>query len=280
MSETRCPDCGEKYPRFRIPTSFRQALRGGQTCKNCGCEIDKSGNKITDIKDPKSLNKSSPILPTVEWTIPQIKAWLDQENIDYTSKMGKLELLELCDRKSFPNSNGSLIKYIKLIPESLFYFTIAIFPIYHTIGLYYVQKIKNALSILGDQNELALFEGLNDSFFISALYLTLFSLFLTYFRKDSNKKNNVFNGILKGITGYSIGFFLGYLFFHIVFMAFLFDEQLFLTPLDVFENHGLILSLKLVNEYLMAIKTSVVIGVIGFLYGLQGRSFSDWWEDG
>ena len=63
-------------------------------------------------------------------------------------------------------------------------------------------------------------------------------------------------------------------------MAFLFDEKLFLTPLDVFENHGRILSLKLVNEYLMAIKTSVVIGVLGFLYGLQGRSFSDWWEDG
>ena len=38
-------------------------------------------------------------------------------------------------------------------------------------------------------------------------------------------------------------------------------------------------SLKLVNEYLMAIKSSVVIGVIGFLYGLKGRSFSDWWED-
>lgn len=43
-----CPDCKRSLPRgqVRVPKSVRQALWGGSTCMNCGCEVDKWGNKI------------------------------------------------------------------------------------------------------------------------------------------------------------------------------------------------------------------------------------------
>jgi hypothetical protein len=39
----RCPACDTPQPFIRKPTSVRQALFGGYTCKACGCEIDKYG---------------------------------------------------------------------------------------------------------------------------------------------------------------------------------------------------------------------------------------------
>ena len=42
-----CPRCGSPLPRFRIPTSVRQLLYGGSTCKQCGCEVDSAGHEIT-----------------------------------------------------------------------------------------------------------------------------------------------------------------------------------------------------------------------------------------
>lgn len=42
----KCPDCGELFPRFRMPANSRQALWGGGTCANCGCEVDRRGRKI------------------------------------------------------------------------------------------------------------------------------------------------------------------------------------------------------------------------------------------
>jgi hypothetical protein len=39
----RCPACDTSQPFIRKPTSVRQALFGGYTCKACGCEIDKYG---------------------------------------------------------------------------------------------------------------------------------------------------------------------------------------------------------------------------------------------
>src|SRR5204862_219823 len=33
-----CPRCHSRAPRFRLPTSFRQALWGGWTCKTCKSE--------------------------------------------------------------------------------------------------------------------------------------------------------------------------------------------------------------------------------------------------
>ncbi len=44
-NEVLCPRCGQAFPRRRIPRNFRQALWGGGTCENCGCECDKWGNR-------------------------------------------------------------------------------------------------------------------------------------------------------------------------------------------------------------------------------------------
>jgi endogenous inhibitor of DNA gyrase (YacG/DUF329 family) len=41
-----CPDCGTPVPRFRNPTSFRQAMWGGWTCAECGTEMDRHGNEL------------------------------------------------------------------------------------------------------------------------------------------------------------------------------------------------------------------------------------------
>jgi len=47
LDPVKCPHCGHEQTRCpRWPTSFRQAMWGGWTCKNCGCEIDKWGNKL------------------------------------------------------------------------------------------------------------------------------------------------------------------------------------------------------------------------------------------
>jgi hypothetical protein len=43
---TSCPKCGTKFGRVRFPRTLRQALWGGNTCANCGCEIDKWGREI------------------------------------------------------------------------------------------------------------------------------------------------------------------------------------------------------------------------------------------
>ena len=41
-----CPRCGTPVPRFRNPTSFRQALWGGWTCANCATEMDRNGREL------------------------------------------------------------------------------------------------------------------------------------------------------------------------------------------------------------------------------------------
>jgi hypothetical protein len=46
MPRPQCPDCGERFPRFRKPASGKQALWGGNTCTHCGCEVDRRGHKI------------------------------------------------------------------------------------------------------------------------------------------------------------------------------------------------------------------------------------------
>jgi len=47
----KCPDCGAKLPAVRIPKSRREMLWGGVTCPRCGCELDRSGNKIEKKED-------------------------------------------------------------------------------------------------------------------------------------------------------------------------------------------------------------------------------------
>ncbi len=42
----RCPDCGAPAPAIRSPTSARQMLWGGWTCRTCDCEMDRRGRRI------------------------------------------------------------------------------------------------------------------------------------------------------------------------------------------------------------------------------------------
>jgi hypothetical protein len=42
----KCPRCGTLAPLVRKPASAGQALWGGFTCPNCGCEVDKWGREI------------------------------------------------------------------------------------------------------------------------------------------------------------------------------------------------------------------------------------------
>ena len=50
-----CPDCDVKAPFVRTPTSIRQALWGGWTCSNCGCELDKWGKEINSAKSQNTI---------------------------------------------------------------------------------------------------------------------------------------------------------------------------------------------------------------------------------
>jgi hypothetical protein len=45
-STPNCPNCDIKAPVTRKPTSLRQLLWGGWTCKACGTEMDKWGIEI------------------------------------------------------------------------------------------------------------------------------------------------------------------------------------------------------------------------------------------
>ena len=41
-----CPRCAAELPQYRTPISLKQALWGGWTCPNCGCEIDRQGQPL------------------------------------------------------------------------------------------------------------------------------------------------------------------------------------------------------------------------------------------
>lgn len=46
LDPSKCSRCQTSMPSVRVPKSFRQAMWGGWTCPNCGCEIDKWGREI------------------------------------------------------------------------------------------------------------------------------------------------------------------------------------------------------------------------------------------
>lgn len=50
IESVNCPACGTGQPRIRVPTSKRQALWGGWTCRSCGCEMDKWGRSIRGVR--------------------------------------------------------------------------------------------------------------------------------------------------------------------------------------------------------------------------------------
>jgi hypothetical protein len=41
-----CPVCKSPLPKVGMPTSLRQALWGGWTCPNCGCQVDWRGREV------------------------------------------------------------------------------------------------------------------------------------------------------------------------------------------------------------------------------------------
>jgi hypothetical protein len=47
----RCPQCTTPFPRLRWPVNRRQALWGGNTCRRCGCEIDRWGRRVGVIEN-------------------------------------------------------------------------------------------------------------------------------------------------------------------------------------------------------------------------------------
>lgn len=49
----RCPDCGQELPVILWPSqkTRRIWLQGGSICKQCGCETDYAGGKVTGAPD-------------------------------------------------------------------------------------------------------------------------------------------------------------------------------------------------------------------------------------
>jgi len=46
LEQVDCPRCKQPMPQVRKPASVSQALWGGGTCQQCGCEVDKWGREI------------------------------------------------------------------------------------------------------------------------------------------------------------------------------------------------------------------------------------------
>jgi len=46
IKKVHCPDCGKEQPKVRKPKNLRQAMWGGNTCTECGCEMDRFGKKV------------------------------------------------------------------------------------------------------------------------------------------------------------------------------------------------------------------------------------------
>ena len=54
FKQTLCPRCGTKMPKWRKPENQRQAMWGGWTCTQCGCEMDKYGNALETDTEPET----------------------------------------------------------------------------------------------------------------------------------------------------------------------------------------------------------------------------------
>jgi tRNA(Ile2) C34 agmatinyltransferase TiaS len=42
----RCPNCGQAFPRLRMPQSFGEALSGGWRCTHCGTKADRFARQV------------------------------------------------------------------------------------------------------------------------------------------------------------------------------------------------------------------------------------------
>jgi hypothetical protein len=55
FTSVKCPKCEETVPYLRTPSSMKQELWGGWTCKRCGTEMDKFGTDVgtaVRVEDP------------------------------------------------------------------------------------------------------------------------------------------------------------------------------------------------------------------------------------
>jgi hypothetical protein len=41
-----CPNCGNVLPKFRVPSNSREMLWGGTACPECGCSVDRKGQRM------------------------------------------------------------------------------------------------------------------------------------------------------------------------------------------------------------------------------------------
>jgi hypothetical protein len=48
LASPSCPECGSELDAITEPTSIRQLIWGGWTCRDCGCELDKWGWPISN----------------------------------------------------------------------------------------------------------------------------------------------------------------------------------------------------------------------------------------
>lgn len=51
FNSVNCPNCNSAQPYLRTPKNLRQALWGGYTCKECGCEMDSDGMALKTNAD-------------------------------------------------------------------------------------------------------------------------------------------------------------------------------------------------------------------------------------
>ena len=49
LNRIDCPVCGKRVPFASRPTSVRQALLGGWTCRECGAELDEMGVDMSPL---------------------------------------------------------------------------------------------------------------------------------------------------------------------------------------------------------------------------------------
>ena len=45
--QRKCPNCGTPLPKFRKAQTKQPRLWGGWTCPQCGCIVDRKGNRIS-----------------------------------------------------------------------------------------------------------------------------------------------------------------------------------------------------------------------------------------
>ena len=50
LKRVNCPKCNAEQPKIRKPKGWQEILWGGNTCKNCGCKMDKHGKERVDKK--------------------------------------------------------------------------------------------------------------------------------------------------------------------------------------------------------------------------------------